>query len=134
MFRSPLSALLLLPTAGALAAPPPPESEEARRFGALGKWFEAQESEMGACCSLGDGRMVEARIREGRYEVRFLHPETVSTTLKPQQGVFYPVAEEALLRGPNPTGTPIAWWSPTLNYLNGKAIGHIRCFIGAELY
>ncbi len=118
----------------ARAAPPPADSEEARQLAPFGSWFTAQTTSMGACCSLADGRTVEVRIRAGRYEVRFLHPETIAAATRPDPGVFYPVAEAAVLRGRNPTGHPIAWWSAQELFINGASIGRIRCFIGVDLY
>jgi hypothetical protein len=129
-----IASSLIAAGAGASAAPPPTDSEEMRELGPYQSWFTAQTTRMGACCSLADGRMVEARIRGGHFEVRFLHPETISAPFRPDRGTFYPVAEVAVLRGRNPTGHAIAWWSPVELFVDGASIGRIRCFIAADLY
>jgi hypothetical protein len=118
----------------AMAAPPPQGSDDARTLGPHKRWVEAQESDLGPCCSLADGRMVDARIRGGRYEVRFLHPESIAVTGGPEAGVYYVVPDNALLRGANPTGHAIAWWSMFPLSRNGLLQGHIRCFIPSDLY
>lgn len=117
-----------------IAAPPPQDSDDARALGPHHRWVEIQELDLGPCCSLSDGRLVEARIRGGHYEVRFLDPESIAVGDRPEAGVYYTVPSEALLREDNPIGQPIAWWSMFPLYRGGLLQGHIRCFIPSDLY
>jgi hypothetical protein len=118
----------------ARAHPPPTDSYEARVLGKFWRWFQAQNGPIGSCCELGDGRVVDVRIYRGHYEVKFLHPETITYDLKPDPGTYYPVSDKAILRVHNPTGHAIAWWSPFEMFKNGNSLGHIRCFVSTELY
>ena len=78
-------------------------------------WYEAQIVPGGPkqgqmCCSVADGQDAQEDIREGQYWAQWLSfPWT-------------PVPWHAVLRGPNPRGRPIVWWSNTNGLLE------IRCF------
>jgi hypothetical protein len=124
--------LIILPVAP--AHPLPADSSEAQELGHFRRWFQAQTGPLGACCELGDGRIVDVRIYADHYEVKFLHPETIAYRVKPKPGVYYPVSEQAILRVHNPTGRAIAWWSPFELFKNGNSLGHIRCFVSTQLY
>jgi len=130
------SALLVF--AAAHGAPAPSGSEEEQRMREYGGWFLSQSSDLGACCSLADGRMVNWRINGDHYEVTFLHPETVITEEKPQAGVYYTVEKEAVLHTMNPTGSGIAWWSGYIirrSSADGSTVEtHIRCFAPDQTY
>jgi len=116
------------------AAPPPPGSEEAQQLKGFAQWFGAQKGAWGFCCSVADGRIVDVRIHGGHYEVRFLHPETIEAAIRPVAGTYYRVRDDVVLHVPNPTGRPVAWWSEREMFDNGKSIGHIICFVNANLY
>ncbi|HTR15960.1 MAG TPA: hypothetical protein VMI52_02870 [Acetobacteraceae bacterium] len=135
MIRLILAVSLACMAPTALAAPPSAGSDEARDLGPYQAWFSQQHSAYGmSCCSVADGREVDVREEHGRFLVRFLHLETISG-VRPDPAVWYPVPEEAILRGPNPTGRAIAWWSPyPFTKGDGPHGGHIRCFINAEMY
>lgn len=98
----------------AWANPPPPDSEDAKVLSGYRAWVESQNTQDGyLCCSIADGRLVDARIKDGHWQVRF-HPG--NDIGAPTDWVV--VDENAVLRKPNPTGYPIAWWF----------LGQVRCF------
>ena len=77
----------------ARAHSPPAWSYEAQELGKFLRWFQAQAGPLGSCCELGDGRVVDVRIYGGHYEVKFLHPETIMYTVKPDPHTYYPVSD-----------------------------------------
>ena len=121
--------VLLLPATGR-AAPPPPASPDAAALGPYKAWIEAQPTPHGgSCCSEADGREVDYRVRDGHYEVRFVHPEDIADR-PPVSGRWYPVPDEAVLRSANPAGVGIAWWYPGLDFMQHGS--PIRCFAPAD--
>ena len=135
MDRVVLAASLALFAAPAAAGPPPPDSAEAHDLDRYRSWFAQQHNAYGMmCCSVADGREVDVRELHGHYAVRFLHPGSIAG-VRPNADTWYPVPDEAILHGPNPTGHAIAWWSP-YPFMRGSNPdeGHVRCFINTDLY
>jgi hypothetical protein len=87
------------------AAPPEPGSEDADIMGPYADWVEHQHDANGAwCCTISDGRTVEARISGASWEVH-ITPDKFPGSHDHWQAV----PDEKVLRVPNPTGFPIAW-------------------------
>lgn len=83
-------------------------------------WVSTQHDLEGRwCCSLADGRIADARIRNGHWQARILHPETVGADAGPVPLGWVDVPPERVLHVPNPTGYPILW------IYGGKA----QCFV-----
>lgn len=123
----------LLAAASARAAPPPLDSADSYDLSPYAAWIEAQRDSRGwLCCSIADGREVEARQSAGGgYEVRFLHPEDIIGQPQPDAHTWYPVPPQAVISAPNPTHVSVAWWYT----LGAPAQGSpIRCFAPGELY
>lgn len=98
-----------------VAAAPPPGSEDYEILHPHKQWIEsATNAAQGLCCSMADGRVVDAKIVGDHWEVLFLHPET----LKDPPIGWQRVPEWAVVPGVNETGVPIGWWYGSL----------VRCF------
>ena len=121
---APIALLFLCSCAHAKA--PPITSEDWEVLHEYRHWIESAGSENGRCCDIADGRMVQVRVKDGRYQVQFLHPETLDV---PRPSGWYDVPDKAIIRdsdghpAPNPVGVPIAWWFQ----------GYVRCFAMASL-
>lgn len=117
----------------AQAAPPPRDSADSYDLSPYAEWIEQQRDSRGwLCCSIADGREVEARMSaNGGYEVRFIHPESIIGQPQPERGRWYPVPPQAVIGAPSPAHVSIAWW-----YTLGEAAqgSPIRCFAPGELY
>ena len=111
----------LFAAAPAFAEPPPVGSEDYEILAPFGDWIAAQNQPgtVVSCCNIGDGRIVEHRVREGHLQIRFVHPETLPDypyAHRPAVGQWYPVPDNSILRGPtgapiaNPTGVDVGWW------------------------
>jgi hypothetical protein len=125
MTRAPLIAAVLALSAAA----PPPDSDDATELRPYASWIEAQTNAVvGSCCSTADGRIVDWRIVEEHYEVRFRQPDSIEGQPRPEPGHWYPVPAAAVLRGSNPTGYAVAWW-----FARGID-GPVRCFAPVDLY
>ncbi len=107
-------ALLIALFAGGLAqaAPPARGSEQWEILAPHRAWVEGVAGPQGTCCSLADGRAVEARRQGDRWQVLF--PAEAGFP----QG-WQDVPEAAVLGGENPVGMPVAWWFQ----------GQVRCFV-----
>jgi hypothetical protein len=64
------------------------------------------------CCNEADGTYAEEDIRNGVYWIRF----------QQTNGEWIPVPADVVIKGPNPNGTPVAWWY----FLEGEV--QIRCY------
>ncbi len=110
-----LSALMAGP---ALAAPPPVGSEDWNIMSPFADWIQSIHADNGTwCCDVSDGRPVEARMHNGRWQVHF-HPGSEFAGEPPGDG-WHDVPPAAVIRLPNPVGVPIAWWLG----------GVVRCFV-----
>ena len=101
-----------VPPHSAAAAPPPAGSEDYAILMPFKHWVGQQRvrgegRDDRYCCTISDGRLVRVRIVGDHYEVRPLHPETLTD---PPHG-WVPVPPRAVLRAPNPTGYPVAWFA-----------------------
>ena len=117
-----LLTLAVLVSRAAHGAPPPPGSEDEELLGPFAQWVHDQRDATGMwCCDIADGRVVQVRVRDGRYQVQFIHHETLP---EPRPAGWLDVPETAVIKGPNgqpvvnPTGIPVAWWYG----------GVVRCF------
>ena len=130
-------AWFLLCAALAWANPPPPGSDDAQIMQPFGPWITQQHDPAGRlCCSIADGRPVEARIIEQSRTYR-VHPTCVACGDKtviiegphweahvtPEHWPGEPdrwvgVPESTITHTENPVGVPILWM------YNGE----VRCF------
>lgn len=78
------------------------------------EWIENLRRGGVSCCSLADGRPVDARIHGGRWQVKWRTGQLPTAPLH-----WTDVPDAAVLRVPNPIGPPIAFW----------AAGQVLCFI-----
>lgn len=125
------AAVLAVGVAGIAAADPPPAgSPDFRALSPYADWVQAQRTSIGSCCDMADGRVVDYRIRDGHYEVRFRHPEDIDGG-RPDPGVWYPVPPDNVLHGSNPTGEGVAWWYPGASVMQGGS--PVRCFVPADM-
>lgn len=96
----------------ARAAAPPVGSEQWEILHPHRAWVESVAGPQGVCCSLADGRAVEARRVGDRWQVLF-----------PAEPGFpagwQDVPAGVVLGGENPVGMPVAWWHG----------GAVRCFV-----
>lgn len=98
----------------ALAAPPPVGSEDWEIMAPFSDWIRELQHEGILCCTMADGRPVQARTRGETWQVRWRPGQLANA---PTDWVDVP--EKVILRIPNPIGMPIAF------YLGGQ----IRCFV-----
>lgn len=116
-----LAVLLCLLSTHTLAAPPPEGSEDYKIMHPYAQWVTSQHDRLGRwCCSIADGRPVDAKISpEGHWQVMFQRPETISDdAAQPVPSGWINVPDDAVIKGANPMGVPIAWWYR----------GRIQCF------
>lgn len=125
-----IAASLIVPPR-AFAAAPPVGSEDYEMLSPFAEWIsEQRDSGWRPCCDVADGRIVDVRVRDGRFEVLFLHPETLPEG-RDRDGLIWrrpvgwqSVPDAAIIKDAdgkpvhNPTGIPVAWW-----YLDV-----VRCF------
>jgi hypothetical protein len=103
--RAGLVAVLLgLAVPGARAAPPPVGSEDWQIMAPFSGWIRGLQHEGVVCCTMADGRPVQARSQGDRWQVKW----------RPGQLEGAPTDWVE-----NPTGMPIAFW----------LAGVIRCFV-----
>lgn len=121
-----LALALLLASAGlADAAPPPVGSEDYRLMAPFKDWITSQHSERGiSCCSLADGRPVDARI-EGDHWIAHVTPEHFPGEIDH----WVDIPEDKIVHEGNPMGVPVLWLHTFGGATPGPASGGIvLCF------
>lgn len=111
----PLLLALLISTA-AHAAPPPVGSEDWEVMAPWSDWIRGLQHEGVICCTMADGRPVEARTRGDRWQVRWRPGQLTGAPTE-----WTDVPPDVVMRMANPIGVPIAFWLG----------GVIRCFVPA---
>lgn len=109
--------LFALAVAGSYAfgAPPPKGSEDWEILSPHAEWIRSVATLDGSiCCTIADGRPVDARSRGATWQVKWRPGQ-----LEGAPTDWIDVPEDVVIRVPNPTGFPIAFW------LQGK----LRCFV-----
>jgi len=112
--RVALALCLALAALPAYAAPPPVGSEDWAVMGPHSEWIRSLRRQGVSCCDLSDGRPVDARIQNGRWQVRFRAGQLPTAPLH-----WTDVHDDAVLRIENPIGPAIAFW----------AGGRVLCFV-----
>ncbi len=96
---------------------------------ALAPWFQAQKvpGTSVSCCDVSDGRAVEYRMRDDRYEV-YLTKETFPWIDKDEWKAVDP--RSVLTGEDNPTGRAIAWVAKNEYIFRGRHFerGSVMCF------
>ena len=92
-------------SSAAWSAPPPVGSEDWEIMAPYAAWIETQHTADGRwCCTVADGRPVEARTRGDHWQV------FISDAKFPNSPEGWAdVPDDRVLHGANPTGFPIAW-------------------------
>jgi hypothetical protein len=98
----------------AMAGPPAPGSEDHRLLAPHSDWIHSLRRGGVSCCDMSDGRVVQSRIVDGQWQVRF----------RPGSLAGVPVDEAAVLRIANPVGEAVAFW----------AGGRVLCFVPGALF
>ena len=96
------------------AAPPAVGSEDWEILHPHAEWIQTLAHNGLLCCSIADGRPVEARLRAGKWQVRWRKDQLEGAPTE-----WTDVPEAVVMQTSNPIGVPIAFWW-------GK---QIRCFI-----
>jgi hypothetical protein len=98
--------MTLIATTTAYSAAPPIDSEDYAIMKPYEAWIRGQYTadHKQWCCSIADGRPVEARMVDGHWQV-FVTPEKFEGSTRG----WLDVPDSAVLRGENPVGVPIAW-------------------------
>lgn len=103
----------------ALAAPPPVGSEDWQVLAPHAAWITGLRRGGVSCCDLADGRPVEARSRGEGWQVRFRPGQLEGAPVD-----WVDVPAEAVIRGENPVGLPVAFWYG----------GQVRCFVPGSTF
>ncbi len=103
----------------AYAAPPAEGSEDWEIMHPHADWIRQLQHGGVLCCTLADGRPVEARTRGDRWQVRWRPGQ-----LEGAPTDWTDVPPEVVMSGHNPIGVPIAFW----------LAGVIRCFVPPVTY
>jgi hypothetical protein len=83
----------------------------------MDQWYRSLVAPDGtSCCNMKDCAPIEARIRDGQWEV--VDPTRITASIPPQP-VWLPVPPEAVLRRDNQDGRPIACFVG----------GFLKCFV-----
>ena len=105
-----LAALLLAPTL-AHAAPPPVGSDDWNVMAPYAEWIQKQYLPDGRwCCSIADGRPVDAEIRQdstGSHWWAHVTPQHFPG----EEDHWVKVPDDKVHTGANPTGFPILWYN-----------------------
>ena len=101
------------------AAPPAVGSEDWLVMEPYADWIRSLQHQGVICCTIADGRPVEARTRGDRWQVRWRPGQLEGAPTE-----WTDVPPDVVMRGHNPTGLPIAFWLG----------GVIRCFVPPVSY
>lgn len=101
------------------AAPPAPGTEDYEIMAPFADWIRGLQHEGIVCCTMADGRPVQARTRGDGWQVRWRPGQLEGA---PTEWIDVPAS--VVLRVPNPTGMPIAFWLG----------GALRCFVPGTTY
>lgn len=101
------------------AAPPPVGSEDWEIMAPYSEWIRGLQRGGVLCCTMADGRPVEARTRGDRWQVRWRPGQLEGAPTE-----WTDVPPDVVMHMPNPIGIPIAFW------LNGQ----LRCFVPGTTY
>lgn len=124
-----LALLALLVSHAAVAAPPPVGSDDWNIMAPFHEWVTTQHDTHGRwCCDIGDGRPVVAQIGQPTGFGTFTFQDSASADrgmserdtdhwwvhvtpehFPAETDRWAEVPEEKIVRGANPTGTPILW-------------------------
>lgn len=96
------------------AAPPPVGSEDWEIMAPHADWIRWLQRDGVLCCTMADGRPVEARTRGDGWQIRFRPGQLAGA---PTEWPDVPPA--VVMRGANPIGVAIAFWLG----------GVVRCFV-----
>ena len=110
---------LLLATTPASAAPPAVGSEDWEILSPYADWIRGLQRDGVLCCTIADGRPVEARTRGDRWQVRWRPGQLADAPTE-----WTDVPPEVVMHTANPIGVPIAFWLG----------GVIRCFVPGITY
>lgn len=113
-WRRPMLAGVIAVPMLAWAAPPPVGSEDWEILHPHAEWIRGLQIEGVLCCSIADGRPVEARSRAGIWQVRWRVGQLDGAPTE-----WTDVPAEVVMKMHNPIGMPVAfWWGQ-----------QIKCFI-----
>lgn len=107
-------ALLSCKPLPAYAAPPAPGSEDWEVMSPFADWIRGLQRDGVLCCTMADGRPVQARTKGEHWQVRWRPGQ-----LEGAPTDWIDVPPSVVLRVPNPIGMPIAFWLG----------GALRCFV-----